>query len=37
MDSSAMHKQHLQKLYNQNTVVEDSELTSFCYLKTLVL
>ncbi len=32
-----MHKQHLQRLYNQNVIVEDSELTSFCYLKTLVI
>ena len=37
METSALYKQHLQKLYNQNTVVEDSELTSFAYLKTLVL
>lgn len=37
MDTSSLYKQHLQKLYNQNTVVEDSELTSFCYLKTLVM
>ena len=36
MDSSAIHKQYLQKLYNQNIAVEDAEQTSFCYLKTLV-
>ncbi len=37
MENSSLHKEHLHNLYNQNTVVEDAELTSFCYLKTLVL